>query len=57
MIHDKIDEKTCLTCRNRMTQRINGLPVQYCSVRLSNESKNGFQQIKAKDKACKFYRP
>lgn len=48
---------TCNSCEHRQRWQCNSKVFQYCGVRKSNRTNNGFLKIKCKDVACSLYKP
>ena len=47
---------TCNSCEHRQRHQCNSKVFQYCGIRKSNRTNNGFLKIKCKTTACALYK-
>lgn len=47
----------CKDCEHRQRWECNSKVFQYCGIRKSNRTNNGFLKIKCKDAACSLFEP
>ena len=53
---DLSSKYTCRECENRQRWQCNSKVFQYCGVRKSNRTDNGFLKIKCKNQACNLFK-